>query len=193
MTATQPASQETIIDLVGNAHGNLAKVTEILEEHPELINVSAPWVETPIQAATHMGNRPIADYLLSRGAGYDVFTAAMYGRRDDVERFLDENPSLIHSRGVHDMPILYFPAVSGEAEMLALLIDRGADVNEGAGQHTALHGAAQFGREAAVRLLLDRGANPGALNFENKTSLQLAEESGRQDVVTLLKAQSHTR
>ena len=41
--STQAASQELINDLVGNAHGNFARVQEILSAHPEIIDAKAAW------------------------------------------------------------------------------------------------------------------------------------------------------
>ncbi len=73
-------SQELINELVGNAHGNLARVQEILADHPELVNASSQWGETPIQAAAQMGDKAMAGYLLDLGAPLDICTAAMLGR-----------------------------------------------------------------------------------------------------------------
>ncbi|TMG01914.1 MAG: hypothetical protein E6I06_15450 [Chloroflexi bacterium] len=74
MPDTQPA-QAIVDELVGNAHGNLARVQELLARHPELLNAKATWDETPIEAGTQMGNRAIIDDLVARGAPVDFFTA----------------------------------------------------------------------------------------------------------------------
>ena len=73
-------SQDLIDELVGNAHGNMARVQEILAEHPELVNASSQWGETPIQAAAQMGDKVMAEYLLGLGAPLDICTAAMHGQ-----------------------------------------------------------------------------------------------------------------
>ena len=92
--------QALVDELVGNAHGNLARVKEILEAHPELINVAAVWKETPVEAATQMGNRAIIDYLVARGAPVDFFTALTLSQTDRVRSDLEAKPELAHSRGV---------------------------------------------------------------------------------------------
>jgi hypothetical protein len=51
--------QAVVEELVGNAHGNLARVRELLDAHPAALNMRAPWNETAVEAATQMGNRPI--------------------------------------------------------------------------------------------------------------------------------------
>lgn len=42
-------NQQLIDELVGNAHGNMARVQEILTQHPDLVNSAARWGETPVQ------------------------------------------------------------------------------------------------------------------------------------------------
>lgn len=114
-------------DLVGNAHGNLARVKEILDEHPELLDARAPWNETPIEAAAQMGNREIIDYLLERGAPLDFFTACVLGRRDLVEGELAANPTKAREDGVHGIPALQFAILGGDAAIVRLLVEHGAD------------------------------------------------------------------
>src|ERR1700752_765611 len=106
-------------DLVGNAHGNLERVKELLDADPTLLNSRAPWNESPIEAATPMGNRPIIDFPiyrraplpLSRGAPVHIFPAAALGDLDHVRRELVDDPSRATARGVHDLPSLYFAAL----------------------------------------------------------------------------------
>src|SRR6476659_10012492 len=111
----ETVSQELIEPFVIAAHGDFDKVQELYAAHPEMLNV--PWArfdETALAAASHMGNRPIAEFLLSAGAPLTVCTAAMLGMRDDVERFIDEDPSLANARGAHGIPIMFHAAMSGD-------------------------------------------------------------------------------
>jgi ankyrin repeat protein len=186
MATTAPAP-EAIRDVVLNAHGNFAKVKALIEADPRLLNVSADWHETPLEAASHMGNRTIAEWLLDRGAPLNIFTAAMLGRVDDVVRFLDEDPDLVRQRGVHGMPMLFFPAASGQLGVAELLVERGAEITDGAGGNTALHAAAYFGRLEMAEWLLERGADTTATDYEGKTPLQVAEENGHAEVAELLR------
>ena len=65
------ATQAVVDELVGNAHGNLARVSELLDQHPDLLNAKATWNETAIEAATQMGNRAIMEHLIAREAPVD--------------------------------------------------------------------------------------------------------------------------
>ncbi len=179
-------TSELIQEFVGNTHGNFAKVKELLEAHPDLLNASAPWNETAVQAATQMGNLAILNYLIEHGAPVDLFTAAVLGRRDQVRAFVEADPGLVKTVGVHGFPLLYFPVIRGEAEIAGYLLERGAEVNAGAGGTTALHGAVMFNQLERDRWLLEHGAGPNLLNYENKTPLKLAVEGKKDEIAALL-------
>jgi ankyrin repeat protein len=53
---------------------------------------------------------------------------------------------------------------------------------------TALMWAAGYGKTAAVRLLLDRGADPGRRDDRGKTAREIAGEAGHGEVAALLGA-----
>src|SRR2546427_12696019 len=109
-----------------------------------------------------MGNRAIIDDLIARGAPVDFFTALVLGRFERVSRELKANPDLANSRGVHDLPALYFAAIGGDTAVARLLIAAGADVNARAQAAAPLHGAVMGGSSEMVRPLLNHGADPSA-------------------------------
>lgn len=180
-------TQDQINECVLSSHGNLKRVRELVEADPELATGNAPWIETPIQAASHMGKVDIAEYLLERGADLDLFAAAMLGRTAVVAKYLHDDPTVATSTGVHGLPSLYFPAVGGHVEISQMLLDAGADVNAGAGGNTALHGAALSGNVSMARWLLDQGADPKATNFEGKTPDVSAAEVGNEEVAEIIR------
>jgi len=60
---------------------------------------------------------------------------------------------------------LAWATLHGDPAIVAAVLDAGADVNERDGSgNTALHVVAYFGRDAAGRLLVERGADPRARN-----------------------------
>ncbi|TMD55407.1 MAG: ankyrin repeat domain-containing protein [Chloroflexi bacterium] len=176
---------ELIEDCVGNAHGNLARVRELVERHPELVNARAPWEETPIQAATQMGNRPIIDFLVERGAPVDFFTASVLGRIEDLRLELAKDPGRARSRGVHDLPSLYFAAIGGHVEIAELLFSAGASVNEHCESAAPIHGAVMGGHPEMVRWLLDHGADPALPDYQGRGARQLAVDLQRPDLAAL--------
>src|SRR5688572_28020633 len=76
-----PAQDPDLVkEVVGASHGNLARVKELVTARPALARASWDWGygdwETPIDAASHVGNRAIAELLIAHGARPTIFTAA---------------------------------------------------------------------------------------------------------------------
>ena len=176
-----PPKPPVIDELVGNAHGNLARVEELLDANPDLLNLKASWNETPIEAATQMGNRPIIDYLIGRGAPVDFFTALVLGQTDEIER----HPELVNARGIHDLPALYFAAIGRNIATAEKLIDAGADVNARTQAAAPIHGAVMGGNAGMVRLLLDHGADPSLKDYAERDAKSLAMAINRADLAEL--------
>ena len=185
MSTTKEISQDLVQAFVLNAHGNLAKVKELYEQEPGLLNI--PWAqfdETALAASSHMGNRAIAEYLLEKGAPMTICCAAMLGKADTVAGFIDANPTQANARGAHGIPIMFHAAMSGNTDVTGLLLERGG----GEGMNGALHGAVNFGHREMVAWLLAHGVdNPNAPNFDGKTPLAVAEEKGYADIAQLLR------
>jgi len=182
MSEVEPA---VVQELVGNAHGNLARVRELLDLHPAALNLRAPWNETAVEAATQMGNKPILELLIARGAPVDFFTACVLGRVEQVAAELERDPGRANARGVHELTALYFAAIGGNLAIAELLLSAGGDVNARADAAAPIHGAVMGGSAEMVRLLLDAGADPTLPDYERRSARQLAEKMGRTDLAGL--------
>ncbi len=176
--------QEVVTQFVGNAHGNLDVVKQLLQEHPELLNAVWEQVnETAIQAATQTGQRDIAEFLISHGAPIDICTAAMLGDEKRVAEFLQQDASLAHAKGSHDYPVLYHACLSGNTRIADMLKQYGG----GDGKEFALHAAVLSGNADMVNWLLANGIQDvNYPNYENKTPLTVALERGYFDVADML-------
>ena len=117
MEKNPPLESSLVQDFVGNAHGDLDRVKELLTREPALINSTWDWgggdFETGLGAAAHMGRRDIALYLLERGARLDLFAAAMLGNLDLVEAALETYPDAINVLGPHGIPLIAHAQAGG--------------------------------------------------------------------------------
>lgn len=173
-------------EIVLVAHYNLVRVKELLAEDPSLLNVMyEPWQETPLGAASHVGNRAIAEYLLEQGAPLTMPTAAMLGRLDEVRTFLETDPANAHVTGAHGISLLYHAAMSGNVELVELLHTYGASL-ETAGH--ALQGATNYNRVAMAKWLLAHDADPNIPDYQNHTPLAVAKANGHTELATVLEA-----
>lgn len=184
---TLPA--DLVREFVIAGHFNLPRVQEMLAEEPRLLNAANEWgprdTETAIQGAAHTGQKAIAEYLLGQGAPLELCTAAMLGRRADVEALLAADPAALYSRGAHGIPLLSHAAFSGDAGLVADLYGRGARE----GESMALANAVAAGHKAVVAWLLEY-ADPDLawLNWQEKTALDVALEGGHTAIADLLRS-----
>lgn len=113
-----PLDPALVERFVGNAHGDIEVVRELLESEPELVNASWDWGggdwETGLGAAAHMGRRDIAELLLEHGARLDIFAAAMLGRLEIVQAILGAYPASRDAAGPHGIPLVAHARAGGE-------------------------------------------------------------------------------
>jgi hypothetical protein len=113
----QPA--ELVRETVLVSHGNVKRVKELVEAHPALAKAAWDWGfgdwEAAIDAASHVGNREIAEYLISKGAKPTLFTAAMLGQLEVVKAFLAAVPGVQRNAGPHSISLLAHAKSGGAA------------------------------------------------------------------------------
>jgi len=189
---TTEIDQATVEECVGSAHGDLDRVRQLVERHPALVNARARWNETPIEAAAQLGRKDIIEYLLSKGAPLDFFTACVLGRRDVVEAELAGDPTRAQARGVHDLPAMYFAAIGGQSEIAELLLARGAEVNDATQAAAPIHGAVMGRSTGMITWLLEHGADPSTQDHEGRTAPELAQALNRPDLASLFPSSRRT-
>jgi hypothetical protein len=113
-----PAQEPDVVkEMVGVAHGNLARVKELVSARPALARASWDWGygdwETAIDAASHVGNRPIADYLIANGARPTIYTAAMMGQLTIVKSWVESVPGVQRNRGPHGLTLVAHARAGG--------------------------------------------------------------------------------
>lgn len=106
-------------EAVGASHGKFDRVKELVTAYPELAKCSwdggfGDW-EAPIDAASHVGNRDIALFLLDYGARPTIFTYAMLGHVDVVKAMLTAQPALRKTLGPHGFNLFHHAKVGGDA------------------------------------------------------------------------------
>lgn len=116
---SKPALDSKLVEeFVGVSHGNFERVKELLTQESALINATWDWgggdFETALGAASHMGNKAIANYLLEHGARIDIFAAAMLGKLEIVKAVLAIWPEAINTPGPHGIPLLDHAEAGGE-------------------------------------------------------------------------------
>ncbi|XP_077473529.1 uncharacterized protein ankrd50l [Stigmatopora argus] len=161
---------------------------------------------TPLIAAAYMGHPEAAAALLNRGARVDLADGdgrtalsvvalcgpSVPGRRGygEVARLLLEHGANPGHRDRDRMTPLLLAAHEGHDDIVELLLDAGADVDETAGGRgarvTPLLAAAAMGHVQTVTRLLFWGALADAVDDEGRTALGLAAARGSAGAVRVL-------
>ena len=99
-----------VAEVVGASHFNLDRVKELVNKRPELARATWDWAfgdwETALGAASHVGRRDIAEFLMSKGARPDIFTYAMLGSYDTVKPMIETTPGVQSIMGPHGITLL---------------------------------------------------------------------------------------
>ncbi len=178
--------------VTGSSHGNLPRVRELVEVDPRRVFSISTDDELAIEASAHMGNRELLRYHLDHGAPLSLPTAVALGDLEMVSFWLERRPSLVHERGAHDFPVLFFAVFGGgSVEMAERLVRHGVSVDQQSAGTTALHWCVRRREHDLARWLLDRGADPEAVGLQwsrdGETPLQLALADGDARMAALLR------
>lgn len=115
---------EMVKEMVVVAHGQVARVKELVGRHQTLAKASYDWGfgdwESAIDAASHVGNREIAEFLLANGARPTIFSAAMLGHLDAVKAYITASPGIQKIKGPHSITLLRH-AMAGGAQAKPVL------------------------------------------------------------------------
>jgi ankyrin repeat protein len=199
------------------AYSNLPLLARMLLEQGVPVDVSARGDGgTPLIVALFWGHREVAELLAEHGVHpRNLRAAAGLGRLDLVEDLVTPDGRLAPQAGAHrayyrphsgfpdwrpsDDPqeildeALAWAARSDRVEVLEPLVVRGARLEADVYRGSALMWAAATGRAAAVRRLLELGADPsgrstfgGPTHGEGVTPLHLAAQDGHLDAVRAL-------
>ena len=104
-----------------------------------------------------------------------LYYAANHGFRDLAEHLIAKHPEHVNARGGPDVTPIHAAARRGHADIVALLLECGADLEgQGGYNQTPLHLAPWSGNLEVGRYLLDHGANINAREEDDWTPLHWA-------------------
>jgi hypothetical protein len=113
-----PAQDPALVkEAVGVSHRDLKRLRELVERQPALARGSIDWGfgdwEACIDAASHTGNKAIAEFLLANGARPTIFSAAMMGQLDVVKAFIAARPGVQRGLGPHGLTLMWHAQQGG--------------------------------------------------------------------------------
>ena len=162
-----PHQQADVVkEIVSVAHGNVARVKELVSARPALARAAWEWGygdwESALGAAAHVGNKEIARILLDNGAHPTIFSAAMLGQLDVVRGFVAASPGVQRTRGPHGITLLAHARAGGDPDMVKYVESLGDADPRYTNQPLAAEDAAQllgayaFGSGPTERLIVSK-------------------------------------
>ena len=140
------------------------------DENLKAANVLLEWPRTNIDIRTPEDESPL-------------MIAALKGRLDFVKRLLARGAD-VNKTG---WTPLHYAASGGHRDIMQLLLDHHAYIDaESPNGTTPLMMAAGYSSDAAVKLLLDAGADPSLKNQLDLSALDFAERADREDSTELI-------
>lgn len=119
LPSTFPAQAPDMVrEMVGASHGNFKRVKELVDAHPSLAKAAVDWGfgdwEDALGAASHVGNRQIAEFLIANGARPTLYSATMLGQLETVKAFLAAQPGAQKIPGPHSISLLAHAKAGGK-------------------------------------------------------------------------------
>jgi uncharacterized protein len=130
------------------------------------------WPKTDLNIANEAGETPLMMAVIK---GHVDLAAAMLAKEADVNKT--------------GWTPLHYAATSGNSQLIGMLLEKHAYIDaESPNGSTPLMLAAMYGSAAAVKLLLDEGADPLLKNQIGMTAIDFAQKAERKDVAEMIGA-----
>jgi hypothetical protein len=182
--------------------GDLTKVDELLDRGGDVNEQNKKGRATPLIFAASAGKADVVKLLLKRGANPNLCSWenvcpiwwAVYSKSfDAIKTLIDVGANVNVNPGVNalEFPTLHLAVGSGRSDIVTLLLDSGiaTEYTNFLAKNTALAHAVKDGHAAIARILIERGADLGAV-----TEVPFSEsfEYGTQSALEIAKKNGHT-
>jgi ankyrin repeat protein len=144
----------------------------IQEPSPNVADVLLRWPKTNVESRTAKDESPL-------------MLACLHGQLDMARKLIARGAD-VNKPG---WAPLHYAATNGHLETMELLLENHAYIDaESPNGTTPLMMAAMYGSEAAVKLLLDAGADPTLRNQLGMTAIDFATKASRRDAAEMIAA-----
>ena len=175
--------------------GNLERVTTLIEENSEFVNLADENGQTPLHFASAGRQNDIAEFLISRDADVNALNsvnqsvllyAAYFDNAVITENLIDKGARL-NDQDIFGRAPIHYAARQHSIGALLPLIENGAevDIRDSIGE-TPMHFAIRWGYDDVVEMLIDGGGDLNKVTDDGKTYLHMASIKGFTAVADLL-------
>ncbi len=181
---------QKFIDLI--RRGDTKEIAAWVEDDPEIAVSRDAQGVSALMWSIYIGQTVIRDFLLSGLPDLDVFEAAAVGNTGRLSFLMEQDPASVSATSADGWTPLHLAAAFGSPDAVTLLLQKDADVHQrssNALRNQPLHAVIALGRNPdTVRILLEHGADPNAVQAGGFTPLLQAAASGDAPLIALLLA-----
>jgi ankyrin repeat protein len=185
--------------------GNIAQVQEILRQGQDVNENYGSGEATPLIFAASAGRVEVVRLLLKRGANPNlcswanvcpIWWATQSGSYETVKALIEAGADVRKNPGVNalEKPTLHEAVFTGKSEIVQLLLDNGIEIDHTNffAENTALAFAVRVGQAKIAKMLIERGADLGAVTevpyYGEETALEIANKEGHHAAVEVVEA-----
>ncbi len=165
------------------------RLKKLLDHSPSLASSRSNDGMSAVLFSHYIERREITDLLLSYKPELDIYDLSALGGAGQISVLLATEPKSVHEYSGDGFTALHIASYFGQADVVALLLDHGADVNKVAmngSDLTALHSAVSRLHADVVKTLLERGANINVQMLGGFTPLMMAAALGAGQIIEIL-------
>ncbi|KAI8381130.1 ankyrin repeat-containing domain protein [Radiomyces spectabilis] len=167
---------------------------ELLLENEANVDVTDALGHTPLSNSLFAKSFPCTELLLKAGASRDIqdsqgnYLIHLAVSNDFIEaaKVFLQDASMIDKPNARGLSPLALAISLGHMDLMRVILDHGADVNNRSKLTTVLHLAVQWNRFEAVQALVERGCNVNVINAMEETPLYVAVQQRKIDLVRYL-------
>ncbi|MHC4946019.1 MAG: ankyrin repeat domain-containing protein [Planctomycetota bacterium] len=185
---TKKKDTEITTDIFGAINeSNLHAVKTLLKNDESLINSQDSEGRSPLMLSVVSGPDEITKFLVSKGANVNdklatgetpLMIAAVNKNLDLVKVFDSKEADVNAKEKTQGARVLHRAAAGGDAEIIKLLLSKGADFEKKCKKGwTPLHVAASEGHVDVVKILIEKGASKNAKAKDGTTPVEAADKS----------------
>lgn len=131
-------------------------------------------------------NETDVNLVAGNGMNLLIFTIWQNGNPHVVQYLLENGADPVYRQPSTQWNALVYAAVNGHAEVLQILLDRGQELDEDAGDWKALMFAVTYRNHRTAEMLLRAGANINVRDPEQRTPLMRAAKNSDVEMVRML-------
>jgi len=169
--------------------GNSIELNALLSANPKLALTKTSHQVSPLMLCCYYKQPGLSETILKHLDHVTFFEASALGKKDLVEKELEDKPSLVHDFSEDGFTPLGLAAFFGNEDVVRLLLLNGADPNIASQNGYSvypIHSAVASNYNMIAKMLIEAGADVNVMQMSGATPLHSAAHNGNIDLLVVL-------